>query len=126
MKKAIGPSASKTAPLKSKNGDVITEPNKQMDRWAEHYSELYAKETVVTDAAIKSTEQMPVMDDLDTSPPLPWKSWKRQLSHSLVTRHPEMMEFPLKSSKLAKIALSPNTSTNFFSAAGRKAQYPKT
>ena len=68
MKKAIGPSASKTAPLKSKNGDVITEPNKQMDRWAEHYSELYAKETVVTDAAIKSTEQMPVMDDLDTPP----------------------------------------------------------
>ena len=35
MKKAIGPSATKTAPLKSKNGDVITEPNKQMDRWAD-------------------------------------------------------------------------------------------
>ena len=68
MKKAIGPSATKTAPLKSKNGDVITEPNKQMDRWAEHYSELYAKETVVTDAAIESTDQMPVMDDLDTPP----------------------------------------------------------
>ena len=36
MKKALGPSVTKSAPLKSKTGEVITEPNKQMERWAEH------------------------------------------------------------------------------------------
>ena len=68
MKRALGPSATKTAPLKSKNGEIISEPNKQMERWAEHYSELYSKETVVSDAAIESTPQMPTMDELDTPP----------------------------------------------------------
>ena len=39
-----------------------------MERWAEHYSDLYSKETVVSDAAIESTTQMPIMDELDTPP----------------------------------------------------------
>ena len=68
MKRALGPGATKTAPLKSKNGEIISEPNKQMERWAEHYSELYSKETVVTDAAIESTTPMPIMDELDAPP----------------------------------------------------------
>ena len=68
MKKALGPSVTKSAPLKSKTGEVITEPNKQMERWAEHYSELYSKETIVSDSAVKSTTQMPIMDELDTPP----------------------------------------------------------
>ena len=38
MKKALGPSARKTAPMKSSTGEIITDRRKQMDRWAEHYT----------------------------------------------------------------------------------------
>ena len=70
MKKAFGPSATKTAPLKSTSGEVITEPSKQMDRWAEHYKELYSKETHVSDLAIEKTAALPTMEELDTPPSL--------------------------------------------------------
>ena len=42
-KKAFGPCAIKTAPLKSSTGEIITDRAKQMARWAEHYQELYWK-----------------------------------------------------------------------------------
>lgn len=42
IKKAIGPTPSKTAPLKSKTGEIITDQEKQMQRWTEHYLELYS------------------------------------------------------------------------------------
>lgn len=45
IKTAIGPTRKKTAPLKSSTGDVIQERDKQMERWVEHYSELYSRET---------------------------------------------------------------------------------
>ena len=40
MKKALGPSAQETAPLKSSTGETITDRSKQMDRWQEHYQDL--------------------------------------------------------------------------------------
>ncbi|XP_037804507.1 uncharacterized protein LOC119598887 [Penaeus monodon] len=46
MKKAFGPSINKIAPLKSTAGDIITVCSKQMERWAEHYQELYSRENV--------------------------------------------------------------------------------
>ena len=45
IKKVIGPSANKTVPLVSKFGEIITDKSKQLERWVEHYSELYLKET---------------------------------------------------------------------------------
>ena len=33
IKKATGPTTKKTAPLKAKSGEVITDSNKQMERW---------------------------------------------------------------------------------------------
>ena len=37
IKTALGPIQSKTAPLKSTTGDVITDRAQQMHRWVEHY-----------------------------------------------------------------------------------------
>ena len=55
MKRAFGPSAVRSAPLKSAEGQVITDRSKQMERWAEHYQELYSRETTVTDSALNKT-----------------------------------------------------------------------
>jgi len=68
MKKAFGPSINKIAPLKSTAGDIITDRSKQMERWAEHYQELYSRENVVTAAAAENTASLPVMEELDAPP----------------------------------------------------------
>ena len=68
MKKAFGPSIIKTAPLKSKTGETITDQAEQMKRWAEHYQELYSRENIVTDKAREGTEVLPTMDELDAQP----------------------------------------------------------
>ena len=41
IKKALGPTQSKTASLKSSSGEIITDKGQQMERWVEHYSDLY-------------------------------------------------------------------------------------
>ena len=41
IKQATGPNVKETAPLKSKTGEIITYERKQMERWVEHYLELY-------------------------------------------------------------------------------------
>ncbi|XP_046998223.1 uncharacterized protein LOC124613553 [Schistocerca americana] len=68
IKKAIGPTVRKTAPLKSKTGEVITDEGKQMERWVEHYLELYAVENEVSKDACDAIKQMPVMEELDAMP----------------------------------------------------------
>ncbi|KAI8510866.1 hypothetical protein Bbelb_117820 [Branchiostoma belcheri] len=68
MKKAFGPSITKTAPLKTASGDIITDRGKQMERWAEHYQELYSRENVVSAAAVENTDTLPLMEELDTPP----------------------------------------------------------
>ncbi|KAL0195112.1 hypothetical protein M9458_008684, partial [Cirrhinus mrigala] len=68
MKKAFGPSAIKTAPLKSTSGEIITDRSKQMERWAEHYQELYSRENLVTDTAIRNIMPLPTMEELDSPP----------------------------------------------------------
>ena len=68
MKKAFGPSVNKIAPLKSTSGEIIKDRGKQMERWAEHYQELYSRENVVSDKAIENTTPLPTMDELDSPP----------------------------------------------------------
>ena len=43
----------KIAPLISASGDTITDRGKQMGIWAEHYQEVYSRENIVTDVAVK-------------------------------------------------------------------------
>ncbi|XP_046980043.1 uncharacterized protein LOC124545187 [Schistocerca americana] len=68
IKKAIGPTVRKTAPLKSKTGEVITNEGKQMECWVEHYLELYAAENEVSKDACDAIKQLPVMEELDAMP----------------------------------------------------------
>ena len=68
IKKATGPIPTKSAPLKSKSGDVITDQGKQLERWVEHYLELYATQNTVTDPALAAISDLPVMEELDALP----------------------------------------------------------
>lgn len=68
IKKALGPPIRKTAPLKSKTGEVITDQGKVMERWVEHYLELYATQTIVTTTALDAIEDMPILEELDIPP----------------------------------------------------------
>ena len=45
IKVALGPTISKCAPIKSESGESITDQKKQLNRWVEHYSKLYSKES---------------------------------------------------------------------------------
>ena len=68
IKKALGPTQCKTAPLKSSAGDMLTEKNKQMERWVEHYSDLYSRQNTVTAPALDAVECLPTMEELDRNP----------------------------------------------------------
>ena len=68
IKQATGKPTKKTAPLKSKTGEVITDRDKQMGRWVEHYLELYARENSVTQEALDAIEELPVLEELDSEP----------------------------------------------------------
>ena len=70
IKKAIGPQVKKTAPLRSKTGEIITERTKQLDRWVEHYTDLYSTKNRVTDAALHAVQDLPIMEALDQQPTL--------------------------------------------------------
>ncbi|CAE1314375.1 unnamed protein product [Acanthosepion pharaonis] len=68
IKTDTGSTPTKTAPLKSKTGEIITDQGKQLDRWVEHYLELYATQNVVTGATLDTLPSLPVMEELDSSP----------------------------------------------------------
>ncbi|PIK37320.1 hypothetical protein BSL78_25845 [Apostichopus japonicus] len=68
IRQATGPAVKKSAPLKTKSGEIITDPNKQMDRWVEHYLELYSIENTVSEDAINCIPVLPVLENLDKEP----------------------------------------------------------
>ena len=70
IKQAIGPMQSRIAPLKSATGDVIKDKSKQMERWVEHYSELYSRVNVISEEALMAMESLSIMDELDSEPTL--------------------------------------------------------
>ena len=41
-----------------------------MDRWVQHYSELYSRDNVVTKEALNNIECLPVLEELDSKPTL--------------------------------------------------------
>ena len=68
MKVALGPRVSKTAPLKSKEGEVITDRSKQLERWVEHYSELYSNEIPEKPGLDEALPDFPELTELDGMP----------------------------------------------------------
>ena len=59
-----------TAPLKSSSREVITDKGQQMERWVEHYSQLYSRENVVVTSALDAIKPLPIMEELDAEPTL--------------------------------------------------------
>lgn len=57
-----------SVPLNSATGKVITDKGQHMERWVEHYSDLYSRRNVVTTAALDAIECLPVMEELYTEP----------------------------------------------------------
>ena len=53
-----GPTQSKTPPLKSSSWEIMTDIGQQMEKWVEHYSDLYSRENI---------ECLP-MDEKDSEP----------------------------------------------------------
>ena len=70
VKQATGPTQYKTAPLKAATGGVITDRAKQMQHWVEHYTALYSRENIVSEAALNANEPLQTMDELDDEPTL--------------------------------------------------------
>jgi len=68
IKTAFGPTANKTAPLKSLSGELITDRKQQLERWVQHYEALYSTENQVTSEALQSIESLPTMNDIDEIP----------------------------------------------------------
>ena len=68
IKEATGPTITKSVPLKTKSGENITDKKEQMERWVEHYLELYSTQDVVTDAALDAISQLPILEELDDEP----------------------------------------------------------
>ena len=70
IKKALGPTLNNTAPLRSSTGEVITDKGHQLERWAEHYSDLYSRKNIVSTSALDAVECLPTIEELDTEPTL--------------------------------------------------------
>ena len=65
IKKAIGATQSKCAPLKTSTGETIIDKSKLMLYWAEHYSELYGGTNFVSPSALDKIERLPKLLELD-------------------------------------------------------------
>ena len=70
IKKALGPTLSKTAPLRSSIGEVIMDRGHQLERWVEHYPDIYSRENIVSPSALDAVECLPTTGKLDTEPTL--------------------------------------------------------
>ena len=71
-----------------------------MERWLEHYSELYSRVNVVSDEALMAMESLSIMDELDSEPTL--KTSTKLWTNSPAVRPLEMMAYLLKSLSVQK------------------------
>lgn len=68
IKVATGPPIRKRATIKDLNGAPISDKTKQMDRWAQHYADLYAEPISISASALESLDGFPVASVLDDAP----------------------------------------------------------
>ncbi|KAK3780853.1 hypothetical protein RRG08_055090 [Elysia crispata] len=68
FKATPGPILTKTAPLKSKTGEVITDQTKQMQRWGRALSRVVSDGNIVTVTALDAIPDLSVMEELDHPP----------------------------------------------------------
>ena len=67
IKKAIGQTPTKCARLKSSNGEIIQDNTKQLERWVQHYYQLYYREYLVSATALDQIERLLNMPELDNA-----------------------------------------------------------
>ena len=91
---------SRTAPLKSATGDVIKDMSKQMERYIDHYSELYAIMNVVGEEALIDMKSLSTMDELDSEPTL--KEFNQGLDQLSYGKAPGKDGIPAEVTKCAK------------------------
>ena len=48
----------------------MTDRRHQLERWVEHYFDIYSKENIVSPSALDAVECLPTMEELDTEPTL--------------------------------------------------------
>ena len=65
LKTALGPNISKTAKLKSEDGDLIADNEKRLDGWVQHYSKLYSEEIPVKQGLKTVLPSLPELSELD-------------------------------------------------------------
>ena len=66
LKKVYGPQSKASSSLLSADEmELITDENKILQRWAEHFSEVFSREPAADPAAINPLEQQPVLIELD-------------------------------------------------------------
>lgn len=56
---------SKEAPLKSATGETTKDIGKQLERWVEHYFDLYSWENTISDITLNLIKWFPIMAKLD-------------------------------------------------------------
>ena len=67
IKKALGPTQSKTTTLKLSSWEIITDKGQQMERWLEHVCDLYSRENIVSPVTLDDMDCLFTMDELE-----PW------------------------------------------------------
>ncbi|KAF6040881.1 hypothetical protein EB796_000813 [Bugula neritina] len=70
IKTATGPSTQTCSILKDKNDSVIKDNSQKLNRWVEHYSELYGAAGIADHNYINKIPDLPVLEHLDRSPDL--------------------------------------------------------
>ena len=120
MKKAFGPNANKTVPLKSSTGEIITDQSKQM-RGGLNTTRSFIQERILsTTTALRACQSW-----MDSMIHHLSKSSARLLIPYPVAKLLEKMVFHLKSSKLERPP-SPTIYTNCCASTGRMRQCSKT
>lgn len=104
MKIAIGPRVKKVAPIKSKAGELIYDKSNQLDRWIEHYSDLYSEERHLDDTV--PLNSLPEMTELDIEPTMDELS--RALEQLSSGKAPGTDAIPAELLKLNKNAILPH------------------
>ena len=65
MKTALGPEVTKAAPLKSEDGTPIADTQEQLQRWVQHYSNLYSTEIPAKPGLEEAIPQFGEFSELD-------------------------------------------------------------
>ena len=68
INKAIGPRATSSVPIKAADGSDLTDIKSQLNRWVEHYSELYGSDSPASPGLEEVLVNLPEMAELDECP----------------------------------------------------------